>query len=551
MKIRLGARHAFYLLTAWLWAVFSIVTGHFADPDLWGRLSMGALFFQNGRFPYRDIFSYTAYHAKWVDHEWLTGLVFYQVLANFGETGFLAFKYLLVLGIFGLIFRLHRKGYQASPLYAFYGLVLSVEAYIVGMYATVRSHMFSFLFVMLFIYLLERVRLGQNSRRSLWLLPLLGLLWGNLHGGFIMGMLLLGCYGLGEMLRQRAIKPGLPYWGLAGLILLLVGVVSPYGLSYLPFLAHAWTLDRSHIGEWSAMRFDSWYFLCGQILVVLGAMMPILRWALRDRQDSGAFARLITPALVLFWLVAMTLKGVRFQPFLALALIAYSPVFLSPEFLKRVLPTPFTSVFRSHASAFCKLLPGLIAVLTIGGFFYMRDAGNPLRVVMADELSVGAHLPIRYPLGAIHYLEKSPYRGNLSVRFGYGEFAYWRLYPRFKVAMDGRYEEVYSQREFLLNDAFYETHDPFLAQKAAHKISEDNTEFVLTETSLPNLGLLLQSGQWELLYGDNCYALLGKKTTLAKFKPYHPPGFLLSDKIYTLGDFVTPADLKRFKTRDY
>ena len=68
-----------------------------------------------------------------------------------------------------------------------------------------------------------------------------------------MGLLLLGCYGLGEMLRQRAIKPGLLYWGMAGLILFLAGVVSPYGLSYLPFLAHAWTLDRSHIGEWSAM----------------------------------------------------------------------------------------------------------------------------------------------------------------------------------------------------------------------------------------------------------------------------------------------------------
>ena len=170
---------------------------------------------------------------------------------------------------------------------------------------------------------------------------------------------------------------------------------------------------------------------------------------------------------------------------------------------------------------------------------------------MADELGVGPHLPIRYPLGAINFLQNSPYRGNLSVRFGYGEFAYWRLYPRFKVAMDGRYEEVYSQREFLRNDAFYETRDPFVAQKAAKKVSEDNTEFVLTETNLPNLGLLLQNGQWELLYGDNCYALLGKKTALAKFKPYHPPGFLLSDKIYTLGDFVTPADLKRFKTSDY
>lgn len=547
MKVSLGLKNTGYLLAAWLMAILYVATGHFADPDLWGRLSMGALYFQGGRFPYHDIFSYTAPHARWVDHEWLTGLVFYQLLTRLGEPGFLAFKYGMMLGIFGLLFRLHRKVYQVSPMYTLYGLILTVGAYSVGLYATVRSHIFTFLFFALFIYLLEQVRLGRRSRNVLLVLPLIGLIWGNLHGGFIMGVLLLGCYAIGEAIRHRSLRAGWVYGALALATFLLPGVLNPYGPSYISFLFHAWTLDRSHIGEWSAMRFGLWYFLPGQLLVVAALTLPLLRGLLLKQADVRKGSLQITPSLVVVWLALMTVKGVRFQPFLAWGLVAYAPLLLSSELAKVVLPAFVIQFGRKQVSAFKNTLPLLILLVSVAGAVYLQTTINLFRVPVGDELTQDPHIPIRYPLGALNYLKQSPYQGNLSVRFGFGEFIYWHLYPQFKVSMDGRYEEVYSQDEFLRNDAFYDKEDPFRAFKAINKVKQDKTEFILLETSLPNLGGLIQSGDWKVIYSDKFYAVLGRVSVLNTYPPFVPTGPVLSDRIFTLADFITPADLRRIQ----
>lgn len=549
MNVSLGlrVRNGCYLLAAWLMAVLYVASGQFADPDLWGRLSMGALYFQNRQFPYYDVFSYTAPHARWMDHEWLTGLVFYQLLTRFGESGFLVFKYGIVFGIFYLLFRLHERVYRVSLLYTLYGLILTLGAYSVGLYATVRSHIFSFLFFIVFIYLLEQVRLGQRSRNILWILPFIGLFWGNLHGGFVMGVLLLGCYALGESLSQRSWKAGIFYGILALTTFLLPGIINPYGIVYISFLFHAWILDRSQIGEWSAMRFGRWYFLPAQLLIVTTLNLPLVRWLVLKREDWQVNSRLITPSLILIWLALMTIKGVRFQPFLAWGLVAYAPLLLSPAFAKVLLPQPLIRFGHTQASVFKNTLPALISIAVLAGVIYFQSMVGLFIVPMGDELTQGAHLPIRYPLGAINYLRTSPYHGNLSVRFGFGEFAYWCLYPRFRVSMDGRYEEVYSQREFLRNDAFYDKRNPIRAFRALQKVSQDNTAFILAETNLPNLGALIQSGDWEILYSDTFFAVLGKVSTLRKQGFYHPDRPILSDRIYTIADFVTRADWQRFK----
>ena len=42
---------------------------------------------------------------------------------------------------------------------------------------------------------------GPQSRRRLWYLPVLMLLWVNLHGGFVLGFALLGLYLLSDAIR--------------------------------------------------------------------------------------------------------------------------------------------------------------------------------------------------------------------------------------------------------------------------------------------------------------------------------------------------------------
>jgi hypothetical protein len=547
MMTRAAVRNGLYVLAVWLTALLTIISGQFADPDLWGRLSIAALFFQNGHFPYHDAFSYTAPNARWIDHEWLTGMVFYQLFAQFGETGFLVFKYGIILGLFYLLFRLHTKAYASSPLFAFYGLLLLFPIYSIGLMATIRSHIFTFFLFILFLYLLERVRLRQRSARLLWWLLPLGVIWGNLHGGFIVGVILVALYGLGEVLAARSLKAGVLHFLLAAGIFLLTGLLNPYGLDYLAFLVHAWTLNREHVAEWHSLDLASLNFWPAQLMAAMTLVVVLLRWLWADRQSPRICQELLTPSLALLFTTAMTIKGVRFQPFLAWTLIAFSPIFLSPGLIQRCVPQGLRSLAASQSSAFRNTLPVLLLAGAIGGLGFLGKTSDLLRVRLDDELSRGRQPSIRYPLGAFNFLRRSPYQGNLSVRFGLGEFAYWALYPRFKVSMDGRYEEVYSQDEFMRNFGFYNEKHPFNATKDVAYITGSKADFILTEPKMMHIGVLMNDPHWKMIYGDDYYLLFGRVTTLEKFPEYRPVEMMLTTQIFTIEDFVTPQDMRRFR----
>ena len=78
-------------------AFFSAV--NLADPDLWGYLSFGRLFWHSEKFPYTDVFSYVPTLNLWVYHEWLTGVLFYPLYQVLRTPGLQVLKYGLGLGI--------------------------------------------------------------------------------------------------------------------------------------------------------------------------------------------------------------------------------------------------------------------------------------------------------------------------------------------------------------------------------------------------------------------------------------------------------------------
>lgn len=543
-------RNGLYLLAAWLTALIYTISGQIADVDLWGRLSIAALYFQNGVFPYRDVFSYTANGAPWTDHEWLTGFTFYQILIHTGETGFLLFKRVLLLLVFYLLFRLHRKVYQVSAMYTLYGLLLLVPVYSFGWFATLRAQVFSFLFFTAFLLVLEKIRLGRLNPRFIWWLVPAGVIWANFHGGFIVGLLLLILYGVGAALKARTPKAGLLPVMVAGVTVILTGLFNPYGFAYLNFLMQAWTLDRSFIPEWqplwvSAQFWPAWV-LVGVVLVVIALNWVNARSADKEVSEESVGGNLITPTLVLLWLLFMAVKGIRFQTFLALAAVAYAPLFLPPGFLGRYLPGFFWRLLQKEASAFRNTLPLLLLLSALGGIIFLGLHGTVFRLPLADEMTHQAS-GFRYPLGAVNFLRNSPWQGNLMVRFGLGQFAYWMLYPRFKVSMDGRYEEVYSQKQFLWNQAFFKADTPGEIHRAIQEVTDSPADFILTEVTAPHAASLGESQAWRTVYADEYFMLLGRVSTLQKYPEYQPQGFLLTTKLVTIQDLVQPEELQRFK----
>jgi hypothetical protein len=379
-----GHRGAALSLILAVYAAFFLFTFHEADEDLWGRMAAGRLTLSEGSVPRKDVFAYVPTKDIWVDHEWLSGVVFHLIHESLGEAGLLGLRAALGLGTMALLC-LATRGVRpwTSAILSLAALPLLAQ----GFNSVVRAQAFTFLFVALSLFVLER------GRRRMVLVPLAAL-WANLHGGFVLGPLLLLAYG----------HPATAALALAASLL------NPYGLEYWPYLASALSMPRPEIVEWRPSDLTGLGDLHVQAALALAATL-----AAAQRPNPARLLSLSGGAL-------STILHVRFAPLLGMLIV----VSLAPS---------WEGVFARRRHAFA--LPAMVLALSLIG---LGGATAWLRRDLSFRMRV---LPDRYPAAAVDRLRGQ--RGNLAVFFNWGEYALYHLYPRVRVSIDGRYETVYPE----------------------------------------------------------------------------------------------------------
>ncbi len=464
-----------------------------ADPDLWGYLSFGYLFWTQPGFPFQDPFSYMPTNELWIYHEWLTGVIFFPLYGAFGEVGLQVLRYGAALGALWFAFATALK--RGAPFaFATLGLFLPVFAISAG-YAPVRAQVFTFLFFSVTLYLCEECRIRQSFRR-LWFIPPVVLLWCNLHGGFVSGLAIIGLFALGEALSRRQF---LPYLMILFACLLLT-LINPYGLDYWPYLINAITMPRPEITEWMSLlqaykvgykQLSTPLYLGMLPLCIVFCVWPLKRdW---------------TAVLVLAAIAWMGFSHVRHLPFMGLAMAALLPsgvfVLLGEASKGRMVRKILVM------AAFC--IPILYLCVVNGTVAYQRMK-NPgfLRVPLSLEvLSPNQVLEgqISYPVGGITFLKENNLSGNILTEFDWGQFVMWAL-PESKVAMDGRYETVYPDhicREFFAFTYGRPGGEGYLG-KYPHEIA------LVNANSIARIELARAPG-WDLVYeGDGCVVFIKK-----------------------------------------
>jgi hypothetical protein len=453
-----------------------------ADPDLWGYLAFGRLFWGQRQFPYLDVFAYVPTLKPWIYHEWLTGVVFFPLYRTLGAPGLQVLKLALGLATAGMIYlTARRRGADLLPT----ALILGCS--IVGMstgYSAVRAQVFTYCFFAVYLYLLETARLSGHRRR-LWLLVPIQLVWCNLHGGFLAGLGLIFLYALGEALARRPFRAYLGWFLLAGLATL----INPYGLKYWSYLAQAVTMPRPEITEWVSLLAGYQQGWVGghefSYSLALIAVAVFLAWWARWRE--------ITPALVLLFTLYLAVKHRRHQVFFAMAFGAYTPLLLTAYFRELTTRTGFMARIQRLG----RKLPAL-AVLFLICFFAYRVAGdNPLKLEVPSEPSLVSKTERYYPVGAIDYLEERHLSGKLLVHFNWGEYCLWRLYPRCLVAIDGRYETVYPE-------SLHKEYFDFLMGGEGWRnfLEHYPPDLILIGIRSKVYGLLSVDPQWRQVYAD-------------------------------------------------
>lgn len=486
--MRLSNRRLFFLVL--LLVLFILTTQEVTDPDFWWHLRAGQYILETRSIPHTDIFSFTFTGREWVTHEWLSEVLIYAIFKWLGWGGLVIGFALIVTTAFGVSYYSCEKN-GAHP-------VVTWGAVLLGALATapvwgVRPQMFSLLLASVFIAVLMNCLRGE-VKRSIWLLPPLMLLWVNLHGGYVLGLVLITIalcgLTLDGLLERRPRAEILKRVGPLALVLLaclIVVPLNPNGLRLFtyPFETLSSSVMQEHIEEWFSPNFHQTRFL--PLAVLMFATFAALALSARRVRASELLMLCATGYAVL--------RSGRHLPIFAFAavplLALHASLWLKSQDWSRVIFTPEKIVSTRQA--------GLrFAVLIIALCVCMMN----VRQVVARQAAVEAR---NFPVAAVEFIRAQNLPDPIFNLYDWGGYLIWKLYPERRVYIDGR-ADVYG-------DAFIEE---FLrASKGQGDWREPLRRYdirtVIVKPDSPLASLLVKEEGWSKAFEDSQAIVLVKR----------------------------------------
>lgn len=453
-----------YLAGAVLFLSFGFT--EMAGSDLWWHLAGGREILDQGTLWLRDTWSFTAAGERWRNHEWLSDLLFYGWQRAFGLESLVYWKWLVLLACYvGLQALLVRIGgnHPAALLLALLALALAAP------FIDLRPHLYSLLCTVVLLHL-------GLSRAPFWQLALLFLLWVNLHGGFIFGLLVLP---LVLFPFARPSWAALFHTLRVGAGCVAVCLVNPDGLKVVLMpLTYALQAESPfrQIAEW----LPPW--LPG------GIRSPLFFWSL-PLLPLALLAYLLPPVrrrLPLPWwslllsllTLAMACTSRRFIPLFGMGLA----LFLTPL---------LALVLQSLRGPRTLLLAG--AVLCVG---LVRLWPYPLAAAPAFHYLGAAYT---YPHHTVDVMQANGLRGRVFAYYNWGGYLHWRSDGALSVYIDGRANTLY-------DDATYLNYVRVLRGAPGWQgiVEDAGAEYFLWPASRGDAAMrvrtLLASGRWKLVY---------------------------------------------------
>ena len=481
MALRVG------LVAAVLAAIGLLMLYPVDDLDVWWLLRSGAYMVETRSFPTTDPFSGPAFGAEWINHAWAFELLLYGVYRLGGATGLVLLQALFAMATFAVLYAvLRREG--AGQGWAL--IAVAVGGLAARGFWAPRPQLVTYLALAVFWGILRAYRDGRADR-LVWL-PVLTAVWANLHGGFMVGPTLIGLCVVGELLdrafgSERSLSPGrITRLALAGVVSLGAMFATPfhYRAVLFPLGVLGDRLAQAFIIEWGSPPFQY-----GQIRLIEGLVLLtllLLLWAPRRPRA--------TDIVVLAAFLHFGLQAVRNIPLLLVILIP-------------ILTKALTDVVSERG-------PGLVALT---GWSRRQTAAAVLAV--AVPFATWWNYPPRgfpdfaprvgvadiFPAGAVEFLKRARPPGPLFNDYGWGGYLIWRLYPEYRVSIDGRVA-VYGPGRFADH---LEVAD--VRPRWRQTLDRLGARLAVIPARSPLAVVLRASPDWEVLYEDRIAVVLGKR----------------------------------------
>lgn len=495
------------------------------DAGIGWHIRTGQLILSRHRIPHVDPFSSSMNGHSWFAWEWLYDVIVGWLANATGLNGVVVFTAFLISLTFRLAFcwLVH---HGVNVLLGLILVLLATSASMIHFFA--RPHVVSWLLSFVWFSILESSerKLVSNSTSSehheakeliqnfghvsLWLLPPTMLLWVNLHGGFLIGFVLLAIYwvsALWDCLRWMQdrfshvllkIRTGrrLKKLTLVAIVSAAATLFNPFGfrlyVHIYGYLSNRFLMN--HIDEFQSPNFHNVAQKCFAALLLL---------TLVALAAGGAeFGKIkMRQGLIVLFAIYSGLYASRNIPVSSLLLILVIGPLLSEELARladwygehrrSLRPVNF---FRRMQTIELSLRGHLWPIAAIALTCWVLAHGGKLGASTVLEAQFSSK---RFPVAAVNYIEKQNLQGALFAPDYWGGYLIYRLYPQTKVVIDDRHD-FYGEsflRSYLKMMHVEPGWEGFLQQHPARCL------VVPVDSALANI--LTESDEWRSLYHDN------------------------------------------------
>jgi tetratricopeptide (TPR) repeat protein len=409
-----------------------------ADFDVGWLLATGRYLVSHHAVPRTDVLSYTAYGVPFI-YPPFGGALFYLV---YTVGGFAALSWMDAFACAATVAIAVVVAGGRPRLLTCTLAILAVPS--IAFRTAPRAELFTTLFFAAYLALLWKPRgeAGREAKSRLWLLPLIMLVWVNVHPGFVVGLALLGLYAAQELLdlcfasrrpdAAARLKSAAPRIALS----ILATLINPWGVKVYGGLLAQSNVTQLHsalIGEWSGVRLtvasfagafqlrdpnsSYWWLL---VVACLAAVVALYR-----RQFGSA--------LLLAGATYLSVEHLRFQALFAIVVIVVAGEVFSQPLFSFDKPADDQPAVRGLAGAALAFAIAALALLHI-----VDTISNRSYLAHGELSSFGTGLSWWYPQGAAQFIESNALPVQLFNDYNSGGYLTFRIGPGYRDFADGR-----------------------------------------------------------------------------------------------------------------
>jgi hypothetical protein len=474
------------------------------DGDTGWHLVTGENILRTFKIPYADPYSHSMPGTPWTAHEWLGEVIFALFHRWMGLNGPVLLSAAVVAATFFFLYKfmLYRK---VNAIIAI--LLTTLAAWTSMLHWLARPHIFSFLLTLAFFVILE---MHQREKRDyLKFLPLLMVLWVNLHGGYILGIILVLLYAGGNLLtyftmpkEREGARKNLKSLAIAAIATLLATFLNPRGpaILYFPFNLVGREYIMDNVVEWRAPDFHKYVIF--EVMLLLYITIFVLS---RRKPDifEGCVALLLTH---------MALYSVRYIPLAAIILSPMAAVRAGKvldritQYASNIKPLKGVKEGVKNTSENVSSLEArptrhLLIYITLAICFAVALNGGRIGNARVMDFK---HDKKRFPVDALNFAIEHHIAGKMFNNDGWGGYIIYRGYPQYMVFIDGR-SDMYGV--------------PFLkeyVQVARAQIDYEQVldkyevSWIIFNANSPTCQLLAANPKWTLVYADTTANIIVK-----------------------------------------